>query len=356
MADYAGAYGAGGAAQALESLLAQKFLERKQAEVERAQRADEAARQAALAQQAEQFRQGQAGRFAELAASRDDRYQDRQQHVSDVNARITRQSLEDQIRAGERKGELDARKAEREDEQAFRTEERKGRESFEALMARRASGSSSASEPLVAIMDPVTNRPVLVPRSQAAGKAPASTREQGRPVGTSDANRIADFDTSLDDLATLKESLPKGSTGVAAQAGAALPNVVTELTGLGTVAKQKQAMIDRVRQVIGKALEGGVLRKEDEAKYEKILPTLKDSDDIVAAKLSGLESALQQRRGTLLEALESSGYDVTHFPRDRKGKTSGTGAVKERTLRNKQTGQTMRQISKDGGATWEAAQ
>ena len=35
-------------------------------------------------------------------------------------------------------------------------------------------------------------------------------------------------------------------------------------------ARQAQADIDRVRQRVGKALEGGVLRKEDEEKYKKI--------------------------------------------------------------------------------------
>jgi hypothetical protein len=35
--------------------------------------------------------------------------------------------------------------------------------------------------------------------------------------------------------------------------------------------RKVQAEIDRVRQLVGKALEGGVLRKEDEEKYKKIL-------------------------------------------------------------------------------------
>lgn len=144
------------------------------------------------------------------------------------------------------------------------------------------------------------------------GSKPANTREQGRPVVSGDANRIADLDTSLNDLDVLTNTVT-GSTGTSAKIGTMLPNWVTELTGRGSSAKQKQASIDRVKQVIGKALEGGVLRKEDESKYEKILPTIYDPPDVVTSKLKGLQEALTLRRQTTLDALADAGYDVSRF-------------------------------------------
>jgi hypothetical protein len=105
MADWAGAYGAGGAAQALEQIVARQFLERKQAEIERAQRVQEAQAQAEMAQRAEQSRQGLALQYANLAADRDENYQNRTQHVTDTNVRMQRQTLEDQMKAGERTGD-----------------------------------------------------------------------------------------------------------------------------------------------------------------------------------------------------------------------------------------------------------
>lgn len=176
------------------------------------------------------------------------------------------------------------------------------------------------SEPLVPVMGP-DGKPVLVRRSQAEGKTPANAREQGRPVTSGDAGRIADLDTSLNDLVTLTQTLSgvKDATGTSAQIGAALPNFVTNATGWGTDAKTKQAVIDRVKQVIGKALEGGVLRKEDETKYGKILPTIGDSPEVVTSKLTGLQRAIQQRRETTLSALEDANYDVSKF----KARTSG---------------------------------
>lgn len=181
------------------------------------------------------------------------------------------------------------------------------------------------AEPLVAIMGE-DGQSVLVPRSQAVGKRPASNREQGRPVVSGDANRIADIDSSIKDLAVLGGTLAGShATGAAAKVGASLPNFVSELTGWGADAKSKQATIDRVKQVIGKALEGGVLRKEDEYKYEKILPTIGDPPAVVKTKLEGLDAALRKKRGTELDALEDAGYDVSRY-RQRGAPTEGKKA------------------------------
>ena len=172
------------------------------------------------------------------------------------------------------------------------------------------STATKADEPLVAILGP-DGAPVLVPRSRAVGQRPASTREQGRPVQSGDANRIIDLDTSLNDLNTLEREL--GQTGAASKIGAMLPNAVTEFTGWGSDAKQRQAVIDRVKQVIGKALEGGVLRKEDEYKYVKILPTIGDPPEVAAKKVAGLRTAIQQRKAATLEGLADANFDTSKF-------------------------------------------
>lgn len=166
------------------------------------------------------------------------------------------------------------------------------------------------NEPLVSIMGP-DGKPVLVRRSQAEGKTPASTREQGRPVSAAVAGDLADFDTSLDELSAVRAAIsPKDSTGIVARVGATLP-YVTQLTGWGEDAKKRQAVIDRVKQVIGKTLEGGVLRKEDEAKYEKILPNIGDAPDVAKSKLDGLEAAITKRKQRLLDNLGDANFDVS---------------------------------------------
>jgi len=176
----------------------------------------------------------------------------------------------------------------------------------------------------VAVIGP-DGKPVFVDPRAAVGQQPASTREQGRSVTSGDAGRIAEFDTSLDDLGTLKATLfpdadltqatptSKAVTGAGAKIGAMLPNVVTEMTGWGSDAKSRQGVIDRVKQVIGKALEGGVLRKEDEVKYEKILPTIGDPPAVAKSKLEGLEKAIVQRRQRFVDSLESANFDTSRY-------------------------------------------
>lgn len=174
------------------------------------------------------------------------------------------------------------------------------------------SPAANDNEPLVSIMGP-DNRPILVPRSEAVGKSPASSREQGRPVTSGDASDLADFDTSKDELAAVRAAISsKDSTGIVARIGATIP-YVTQITGWGSDAKKRQAVIDRVKQVIGKTLEGGVLRKEDEAKYEKILPNIGDAPDVATAKLNGLDAAIDKRKQRRLDALKDSGYETSHF-------------------------------------------
>jgi hypothetical protein len=143
----------------------------------------------------------------------------------------------------------------------------------------------------------------------------------GRPITSGDANTMADLGTALTDLDALEAALTEtaAATGTSAYLGSQVPNVVTELTGIGGAAKSRQAVIDRVKQVIGKALEGGVLRKEDEIKYTKILPTIGDSPQVASAKLNGLRQAIERRRGQQVESLSDAGYDVSGFVRRQGG-------------------------------------
>lgn len=183
------------------------------------------------------------------------------------------------------------------------------------VMPREPREPRAAPEPLMAIIGD-DGKPVYVPRSQAIGRAPASTREQGRPVSSSDAGRYTDLDSSLDEITAVRTVISgvKGATGTKAAIQAGLPNWANEaLGGWGTEAKTKQAVIDRVKQVIGKALEEGVLHKEDEKKYKKILPIISDPDEVVVSKLNGLEAAIVQRRQRHSENLSSAGYDTTGF-------------------------------------------
>lgn len=210
----------------------------------------------------------------------------------------------------------------------------------EALALRAAQGDKEAARALSLLREPTAGggAPAQewvirdgVPTPIAKGTARPGDRPYGgggrpsRPVTTGDTNRLSELTTSLDDIKVLRSTLfPDADldsdvetavpTGTLAKAQASLPNWATEmLGGWGSDAKSRQATIDRVKQVIGKALEGGVLRKEDEYKYEKILPIISDVPQVVKTKLDGLEQAIRLRYQRQLEAMEDAGYDTSGF-------------------------------------------
>lgn len=90
---------------------------------------------------------------------------------------------------------------------------------------------------------------------------------------------------------------------------------VGPITGLQALnpfspARKVQADVDRVRQTVGKALEGGVLRKEDEEKYKKILATLTDTPETAIYKIQALKDTLNRDISAYEDAQRNSGRYV----------------------------------------------
>jgi len=134
----------------------------------------------------------------------------------------------------------------------------------------------------------------------------------GRPMLAGDARSIGDLDQSIALLDELEGKV--GGVGVASRLGATIvPDFVTEATGIGGDAKRQEAMIRTARQIIGKAMEGGVLRKEDEAKYEAILPKIGDAPDVAQGKIEGLRKLLRDKREAQLESLGSAGFHTAGY-------------------------------------------
>ncbi len=75
-------------------------------------------------------------------------------------------------------------------------------------------------------------------------------------------------------------------------AGGKISGNIRKLNPLDDSFKQQQASVDRIRQIVGKALEGGVLRKEDEDKYKKILPTMQDQPNVFRDKVAKLRQMI----------------------------------------------------------------
>lgn len=70
------------------------------------------------------------------------------------------------------------------------------------------------------------------------------------------------------------------------------------------------AQMRSAAQSFGRFMEGGVLRKEDEEKYRKMFPDLKDTPDVAANKLALVDRLLQQKQQGDTAALQSAGYNT----------------------------------------------
>lgn len=88
--------------------------------------------------------------------------------------------------------------------------------------------------------------------------------------------------------------------------------VLGRLRGLNPFDTESQAFDSQLRltrQIIGKALEGGVLRKEDEAKYTAILPNRGDTDESALAKLEFIKNDIQQKLDQFMQNQSIYGGD-----------------------------------------------
>src|SRR5262245_7292942 len=106
--------------------------------------------------------------------------------------------------------------------------------------------------------------------------------------------------------------------------------------------KNLQSAFALVRQKIGKALEGGVLRKEDEIKYRTILGDIISTPENALFNIDQLKQMMQRDKALFNQTLGQGGRNVPQI---------GAGRIVQR---NKTTGQYRH--STDGGKTWQPGQ
>lgn len=125
----------------------------------------------------------------------------------------------------------------------------------------------------------------------------------GKPLAESAITKIAESKAAIQSLGDLRSILKENEQYIGPVAGLAALNPYSD-------ARKAQADIDRVKQRVGKALEGGVLRKEDEEKYKKILATLNDTPETAIYKVDQLVLTLQKDLEAFEAAQRSAGRRV----------------------------------------------
>lgn len=138
----------------------------------------------------------------------------------------------------------------------------------------------------------------------AAGKA--------LPTTGINAQDLANFPTDLASLKNLAPSIQKNADVVGPVAGPLnkMGSYLPEFLQPKSVQRFKdlQADIDNVKQVIGKVKEGGVLRAEDEKKYERILASIKDNPETAIYKIGQIANEMASKYNATIDLLGKQGY------------------------------------------------
>jgi len=127
---------------------------------------------------------------------------------------------------------------------------------------------------------------------------------EGRP-GETTVTGITDIQASKKILEQLQMSI-EGRSGLLGP----IKGKINKLNPYATEAQDLQGEIDAARQLIGRALEDGVLRKEDEEKYKKILPKLDDTPAVAQRKIENVYRLLDQKQQAMTTGLSDVGYSV----------------------------------------------
>ncbi len=131
----------------------------------------------------------------------------------------------------------------------------------------------------------------------------------GRILTTGASDGLSATAQGVEQMNTLKDKiskLPKRAVtpGIAQAA---------KLNPFDTDVQAFNQYVKTYKQVIGKGLEGGVLRKEDEYKYDQIIPKLGDTTAVLNKKAQQLHQMLVNKYNTDLDFYGRAGYDISGF-------------------------------------------
>jgi uncharacterized protein YcbK (DUF882 family) len=95
--------------------------------------------------------------------------------------------------------------------------------------------------------------------------------------------------------------------------GGPIAGRISSLNPYDTETQNVQSEVNAAKQFVAKFLEGGVLRKEDEEKYDRILPTMTDTPEVRMAKLNNLRRLTRDKQNEYINSFNKSGYDVSEY-------------------------------------------
>jgi hypothetical protein len=136
-------------------------------------------------------------------------------------------------------------------------------------------------------------------------RAQSGAKADGKILPETSIQKISDFDASLKELNDMGQNFGQYEDTMGPVQGR-----IASMNPYDEKAQSFQADLDRARQVVGKAVEGGVLRKEDEEKYLKMLPSLKDNPEVGKYKMQQFMNKMSVQRNSYLGNMNKAGYNT----------------------------------------------
>lgn len=162
-----------------------------------------------------------------------------------------------------------------------------------------------------------TNRGKVINELQTNGYDTSNLGVKG--LSDTAIKEISQSQKALEDLSVLKSTISNNLQYIGPISGLQKLNPWSK-------ARQVQADVDRVKQTVGKALEGGVLRKEDEEKYKKILAQLTDTPETALYKIDQIITSINKDIENYKSLQQSGGksIDVGASLQKKSGTVSGS--------------------------------
>ena len=130
---------------------------------------------------------------------------------------------------------------------------------------------------------------------------PAVGGSAGQQLPAKQAEDLGTANAAISAAEDIYNSWKKDASGISGAVASVIPGTDAKAFG------DKRAM---AKQVIGSYLEGGVLRKEDEEKYDKYLPEPGDSEKRALKKRDALIALISQRATAQKQAQKQAGFNV----------------------------------------------
>lgn len=133
--------------------------------------------------------------------------------------------------------------------------------------------------------------------------------EKGKPLSDTRVQALTDGQSVLKQLPDIAETIEQNIDEFGPVTGR-----IASMNPYDETAQTIDAQMRASSQAFGRFMEGGVLRKEDEAKYRRMFPQLSDTPQVARNKLDVVRRLLAQKSRDYRQAFKAGGFDVSAIP------------------------------------------